>query len=83
MAILSKVRISDKFESLNSQKLSFTNIRAPHSNFDGCESFLDTNPPENLALCETNFDESNYSGNFHVRGCLLLSERILLLTGMA
>ena len=72
MAILSKVRKSDHFESRNSQKLSFTNIRALHSNFDGCESYLDAKPPDILALCETNFDESIYSGNFYVRGCLPL-----------
>ena len=72
MAILSKVRKSDHFESHNSQKLRFTNIRAFHSNFDGCESFLDANPPDILTLCETNFDESIYSDNFYVRDYLPL-----------
>ena len=70
MAIISKVRKSDHFESHNSLKLNFTNIRAPHSNFDRCKYFLGTNSPDILALCETNFDDSIYSGNFYVRGYL-------------
>ena len=64
MTVLSKVCNSDHFESHNSLKPSFTNIWALHSNFDGCESFLATNSPDILALCETNLDESIYSGNF-------------------
>ena len=64
MAILSKVHKPDHSESHNSLKPSFTNIWALHSNFDGCESFLEGNSPDILALCETNLDESIYSGNF-------------------
>ena len=70
MAILSKVCKSDHSESHNSLKLNFTNIQALHSNFDRCKSFLGTNPPDILALCETNFDDSIYSGNFYVRSYL-------------
>ena len=36
------------FESQNSLKLSFTNIRALHSNFDEYESLLNANFPEIL-----------------------------------
>ena len=72
MAILSKVCKSDNFESHNSLKLSFTNIRGLRSNFVDCESFLESNSPEILALCETNLDDSIDSGNFSVRGYLPL-----------
>ena len=42
MAILSKACKPDNFESHNSLKLSFTNIRGLRSNyFVDCESFLD------------------------------------------
>ena len=68
MAILSKVCKSDNFESHNSLKLGFTNIRGLHSNFVDCESFLESNSPDILALCETNLDGSIDSGNFSVRG---------------
>ena len=72
MAILSKACKPDNFESHNSLKLSFTNIWGLHSNFDDCKSFLKSNPPEILALCETNLDDSIDSGNFSVRGYLPL-----------
>ena len=72
MAILSKVCKSDNFESHNSPKLSFTNIRGLRSNFVDCESFLESNSPDILALCETNLDDSIDSGNFSVRGYLPL-----------
>ena len=62
----------DNFESHNSLKLSFTNIRGLHSNFVDCESFLESNSPDILALCETNLDDSIDSGNFCVRGYLPL-----------
>ena len=68
MAILSKACKPDNFESHNSLKLSFTNIWGLHSNFDDCKSFLKSNPPEILALCETNLDDSIDSGYFSVRG---------------
>ena len=55
-----------------SLKLSFTNIEGLCSNFVDCESFLESNSPDILALCETNFDDSIDSGNFSVRSYLLL-----------
>ena len=72
MAILSKVCKPDNFESHNSLKLSFTNIRGLRSNFVDCESFLESNSPDILPLCETNLDDSIDSGNFSVRGYLPL-----------
>ena len=72
MAILSKVCKPDNFESHNSLKLSFTNIRGLRSNFVDCESFLESNLPDILALCETNLHDSIDSGNFSVRGYLPL-----------
>ena len=72
MAILSRTSKPDNFESHNSLKLSFTNIGGFHSNFVDCESFLESNSPDILALCETNLDDSIDSGNFFVRGYLPL-----------
>ena len=72
MAILSKACKLDNFESHNSLKLSFTNIRGLRSNFVDCESFLESNSPDILALCETNLDDLTDSGNFSVRGYLPL-----------
>ena len=37
-----------------------------------CESFLELNSPDILALCKTNLDDSIDSGNFSVRGYLPL-----------
>ena len=53
-------------------KLSFTNIRGLRSNFVDCESFLESNSSDILALCEKNLDDSIDSGNFFVRGYLPL-----------
>ena len=72
MAILSKGCKPDNFESHNSLKLSFTNIRGIRSNFVDCESFLESNSPDILALCDTNLDDSTDAGNFSVRGYLPL-----------
>ena len=72
MAILSKACKPDNFKSHNSLKLSFTNIRGLRSNFDDSESFLESNSPVISALCETNLDDSIYTGNFSVRGYLPL-----------
>ena len=72
MAILSKACKTDNFESRNSLNLSFTNIRGLRSNFVDCESFLESNSPDILALCETNLDDSSDSGNFSVTGYLPL-----------
>ena len=56
MVTLSKGCKPDKFESHNSLKLSFTNIRGLLPNFVDFESFLESNSPDILALCETNLD---------------------------
>ena len=72
MAILSKACKPDNFQSQNSLKLSFTNICGLRLNFVDCESFLESNSPDILALCETNQDDSIDSGNFSVRGYLPL-----------
>ena len=52
--------------------MSFTNIWALCSNFFDCESFLESNSPDILALCEANLDDSVDSGNFSVRSYLPL-----------
>ena len=69
---ISKACKPDNFESHNSLKLSFTNIRGLLSNFIDCESFLRSNSPDILALYETNLNDSSNSGNFSVRGYLPL-----------
>ena len=75
MTILSKACKPDNFESHNSLKLSFMNIQGLRSNFVDCESFLESNSPDILALCETNLDDSVGSGNFSVRGYLPLIQK--------
>ena len=50
----------------------FTNILDVRSNFVDCDTFLESNSPDILAMCETNLDDSNDSGNFSVTGYLLL-----------
>ena len=72
MNILSKACKPDNFESHKSLKFSFTNIRDLRLNFVDCESFLESNCPDILALCETNLDDSIDYGNFCVRGYLPL-----------
>ena len=72
MAILSKACKPGNFESHKSLKLSFTNIRGLRSNFVDCESFLESNSPDILALCETNLADSIDSGDFSVTGYLPL-----------
>ena len=72
MTILSKACKPDNFQSHNSLKLSFTNIRGLCSNFVDYEYFLESNSPDILALCETNLDDSIDSGNFSVRDYLPL-----------
>ena len=68
MAILSKGCKPDNFEPRNSLKLSFTNIQGLRSNFVHCESFLESNAPDILALCEPNLGDSIDFGNFSVTG---------------
>ena len=75
MAILSKACKPDNFESHNSLKLNFRNIRGLCSNFVDCESSLESNSPDILGLCETNLDDSIDSDNFSVRGYLPLIQK--------
>ena len=82
MAILSKGCKPDNFESHNSLKLSFTNIRCLRSNFVECESFLESNSPDILALSEANLDDSVDCNNFSVRGYLPLILKVLLVICM-
>ena len=70
MAILSNAYKPDIFESHNCLKLSFINTCGLSSNFVDCVSFLESNSPNILALCDTNLDDSIDSGNFSVRGYL-------------
>ena len=72
MSILSKGCKLDNFESHNSLKVSFTNICNLRSNFVECESFLESNSPDILALYKKKLDDSLDSGNFSVTGCLPL-----------
>ena len=61
--------------NLNSRKHSFINIWGLCLNFVDCESFLESNSPDILALCETNLDDSIDLGNFSVRGHLALIQK--------
>ena len=85
MAILWKGCKPDNFEPHNSLKLSFTNILGLCSSFVECESSLETNSPDILALCETNLDDSIDSRNYSVRGYLPLirKDAITHLHGLA
>ena len=60
------------FEPHNSAELCFTNIRGLCSNFVECESFLESNCLDILALCETSLDDTIDSGNFSMTGYLPL-----------
>ena len=44
-------------------------------NFVNSESFLESNSPDTLPLCETNLDDSIDSDNFSVRGYLPLIQK--------
>ena len=72
MAILSKEVNQITLNHTTSLKLSFLNIWGLHSNFCECQSFLESNPPDILVLCET---DSIDSGNFSVRGYLPLIQQ--------
>ena len=67
MTILSKACKRDNFEWHNSLKLSFANIQDLCSNSVDCESFLESNSPDILSLCETNLDDSIDCGSFSER----------------
>ena len=53
-------------------KLSFTNVQGLCSHFADCESFLESNSPDILPLCEANLDDTIDPGNFSVRDYLPL-----------
>ena len=72
MAILLKWCKPDNFVPQHTQKFGFTNIWGFRSNFNEFESFLESNSPDILVLCEANLDDSNEFGNFYVKGCLPL-----------
>ena len=75
MPILSKGCKPDKFQLHKSLKVSFTNNQGLCLIFFDCESLLESNSPDILALCETNLDNSIDSGNFSVRGYLPLIQK--------
>ena len=72
MVVSSKARKPDNFESHNALKRSFINIRCLRLNLIGCKSFLESSSPGILAPFEANLDDSIDSGNFCMRGYLLL-----------
>ena len=93
MVILSKGQKDINRITVNHTPLSnFTNIQGLSSNFAECESFVESNFPDILALCEKNLNDSIDSDNFSLRGYLPLicysyawikdSGRFLLLTCM-
>ena len=61
------------------------NVCSLHLNFVECQSFLESNSPAVLALCETNLDDSIDSGNFSVMGYLPLIQKnsITYMNGLA
>ena len=68
MVIFLKGHKPDNFDSHNSLNLSFTNIFLYLlSSFVEYESFLESNSPDVLVLCETNLDLTDY-GNFSILG---------------
>ena len=74
MTILSKACTPDNFGLHYSLKLSFKNIQGLRLNFVDCDSFLESNSPDIVALCATNLDDSlNW---FSVRGYLPLIQRV-------
>ena len=75
MAILSKGCKPDHFEPHSSLKISVMNFRGLRSNFVESESFCESNPPDILALCESNLDDLIDSGNLYVRGYLPLIQK--------
>ena len=64
--------IPDNFELHISLKHCFRNMQVLHSNFIDCESFLESNSPNILALWNTIIGDSIDSGNFFARGYLAL-----------
>ena len=75
----SKAHKPHNFQSNNSLKLGFFNIGCLPLNLIGCESFLESNSPAILPLCETNLDDSIDFGTSLWEVIYFQSERILLL----
>ena len=72
MTILSKEHKPGNLESYNTVKCSFSNISSLWNNFIEYKSFLKSNSPDILVLCETNMDGSIDFSNFSVKGYLSL-----------
>ena len=66
MAVSSKLRKPDNYESRISLKLSFTNIRSLRSNFVGSVSFLESIFPDIFTLWEANLEDWINSYNLFV-----------------
>ena len=79
MVVLSKVCKPDNFKPHDSLNLRFTNIQCLCLNFVGCESFLESNTSDILALYETNLKDLIDSSNIFVRGYLSLIRKDTLL----
>ena len=58
MDILPEGRKPGDFESHKNVKLIFTAIWSLRLSFVECKSFLESNSPDILAVCETNLDDS-------------------------
>ena len=65
MAILSKACEPNNFESHNSLKLSFTNIRGLCSNFVDCESFLELRNSLSLECFPLTYDLSGFKSRIN------------------
>ena len=70
MARSSKGCKPGNFKSHYSVKRSLRNTGCLHLNFVECESLLELNSPESLAICERNLDNSIDFSNFPVRDYL-------------
>ena len=79
MVVLSKVCKPNNFKSHDSLNLRFTNIQRLCLNFIGCESFLESNSSDILAVYETNLKDSIDSSNNFVRVYLSLIQKDTLL----
>ena len=72
-----KSKLKQKLPTLASQDNGIKTdiVSVVHLSFVDCESFLESNSPDVLALCEANLDGSIDSGNFSVRGYLPLIQK--------
>ena len=72
MTIFSKEHKPGNLGSHNTVKCSFSNISSLWTNFIEYKSFLKSNSPDILILCETNMDGSIDFSNFSVKSYLSL-----------